>query len=87
MRPAFRESVRSFFESGEIETVPFTTEIADRFAQIRAEFRLSPPDAIHVATAATLQVDFFVTNDRAVQKLAVPGIERILSPLALAASL
>ena len=39
--------------------------------------RVTPADAIHLASAAAAGVDLFLTNDRALQPLLIPGIHFI----------
>ena len=46
-------------------------------ARIRAENRVSPPDAIHLASAAQAGVELFLTNDHRVRGLVIPGIDFI----------
>ena len=58
--------------SGEVELLPFTLAMAQRFAQIRAISSLKAGDAIHLATAIETRVNLFVTNDHQLQKLQVP---------------
>lgn len=72
---AFR--VREAFLSPQIELIPFTPETADSYARIRAVHRVSPADAIHLASAANARVDLFLTNDHRLQPLAIPGIHFI----------
>lgn len=60
-----------------LELIPFTTETAEHFARIRAANRVSSPDAIHLASAAQFGVNLFLTNDRRLSTLAVPGIDFI----------
>jgi len=48
---------------------PVTTEISKESAKLRAEFNLRTPDAIHAATALHNKADFFVTNDKGLQKI------------------
>jgi predicted nucleic acid-binding protein len=60
-----------------VELIPFTAETAERFARIRAANRVSPADAIHLASAAQSGVNLFITNDRRLSKLAVRGIDFI----------
>lgn len=55
--------------------VPYTLDIADRSAQIRAFTHLPTPDAIHVATALEVPCKQFITNDRRIR--AIPEIEII----------
>lgn len=69
--------IREAFRSPQIELIPFTTETADRYARIRAGQRVSPADAIHLASAAQSGVDLFLTNDHRLQPLTVPGIQFI----------
>ena len=55
--------------------LPVSSAIAERAAQLRAQFRIKTPDALHVATALDAGAGFFVTND---DKLpTIPGIEII----------
>jgi predicted nucleic acid-binding protein len=60
-----------------VELLPFTTKTAEIFARIRAENRISPADAIHLACAAEAGVNLFLTNDRRLTGLIVPGIDFI----------
>ena len=69
--------VREAFRSPQIELISFTPETADSYARIRAGHRVSPADAIHLASAANAGVDLFLTNDHRLQSLAVPGIDFI----------
>lgn len=64
----------SLFRSSALEVLPFTTEIAEHYAQIRAAQRVSPADAIHLATAAHRGTDLFLTNDHRLRGLVIPGI-------------
>ncbi len=43
---------------------PLTIEIADRAASLRASYALRTPDAIHLATALTVNAEVYITNDR-----------------------
>jgi predicted nucleic acid-binding protein len=69
--------VRKAFDSPQIELIPFTPEKADSYARIRAEHRVSPADAIHLACAANAGVDLFLTNDHRLRSLTIPGIHFI----------
>jgi len=69
--------IRAAFESPQIELVPFTPDAADRYARIRGAHRVTPADAIHLASAADAGVDLFLTNDGALQPLVIPGIQFI----------
>jgi predicted nucleic acid-binding protein len=65
------------FRSPQIELISYTPETADSYARIRAGHRVSPADAIHLASAANVGVDLFLTNDHRLQSLAIPGIHFI----------
>lgn len=65
------------FRNGSVEVLPFDLRAADRFAQLRAQFRVTPSDAMHLACAASAGVDLFLTNDASLRKLIIPGIKFI----------
>ena len=67
-------SIRRALRPPRVELIPFTTGTAERYSQIRAEHRIKPPDAIHLASAADAGVDLFLTNDRQLLKVLIPGI-------------
>lgn len=69
--------IREAFRSPQIELIPFTPDTADHYATIRGKHRVSPADAIHLASAAQAGVELFLTNDRRLQPLAIPGIHFI----------
>jgi predicted nucleic acid-binding protein len=69
---------RNYFRSDQVRLLPFTVETAELFAQIRARHSLSAADSIHLATAAQAQVDLFITNDKRLHKLTIPGITFIV---------
>jgi predicted nucleic acid-binding protein len=60
-----------------VELIPLKAETAERYARIRADHRVSPADAIHLASAAYAGVNLFLTNDRRLPGLAIPGIDFI----------
>lgn len=61
--------------------VNFDVAVARRYAKLRAQPppKLSPPDAIQLACAATAGVDLFLTNDLRLHSLHVDGIHFITS--------
>jgi predicted nucleic acid-binding protein len=65
---------RMLLQSKATEVVPFDTDVAMRFAAIRAAHRVKPPDATHLALAASAGADAFITVDNRLSKLTVPGI-------------
>ncbi len=69
--------VRQLFDGGGIEVLPFDRTAAERYAQLRATANVRPADAIHLACAAASGVDLFITHDKCLHKLRVPGIQFI----------
>ena len=69
--------IRAAFESPQIELIPFTLDAAESYARIRGAHRVTPADAIHLASAADAGVDLFLTNDHVLQPLVIPGIQFI----------
>ena len=60
--------------------IAFDRETARRYAEIRRNRTIRPPDAIQLACAAQVGVDLFITNDDRLSRLAIPGIQ-FLVPL------
>jgi predicted nucleic acid-binding protein len=75
--PGLIAGIREFFRPPQVELLQFTAATADRYAQIRSSHRVSPADAIHLATAAEAAVDLFLTNDHALSGLVIHGIQFI----------
>jgi|ERR1051326_310007 predicted nucleic acid-binding protein len=69
--------MREFLQAPHVELIPFTIDTADRYARIRADHRVSAPDAIHLASAAQAGVELFLTNDHRLQRVVIPGIDFI----------
>lgn len=71
------DEVRRLLLNSVAEIIPFTAETADRYYRIRGTLRVSPADAIHLASAAQAGTDLFLTNDRELPGKIVPGIQFI----------
>lgn len=56
------------------QVISFDSQVAWRFASLRATHNLRSADAIQLACAAHYGVDLFITNDRQLHKLDIPGI-------------
>lgn len=56
------------------QVVSFDPSVAWRYASLRATHTLRSADAIQLACAAHVGVDLFITNDKQLHKLDVPGI-------------
>jgi len=59
--------------------VPFDLRAAKRYALLRQDRGIKPPDAIQLACASAVNIDLFVTNDRRLQGKNVVGIQFIVS--------
>jgi uncharacterized protein len=71
------QKIEQFFDSGLLEMLPFNRAAAGEFARLRAGEKVRAADAIHLACAAVSGVDLFLTHDRSLHKLHVPGIQFI----------
>lgn len=71
------DSIERYFQSGAVHLLPYPQKVARTFAELRAEQGVKPLDALHLATAAASGVDAFVTNDRRLKNVVVPGISFI----------
>lgn len=69
--------IRGYFKTSAVELLPFDAQTAEIYSRIRAEHNVSPADAIHLATAAQARADLFLTNDRRLSRLTIPGIHFI----------
>jgi predicted nucleic acid-binding protein len=56
------------------QVINFDAPIAWRYASLRATHALRSADAIQLACAAHVGVDLFITNDKHLHKLDIPGI-------------
>jgi predicted nucleic acid-binding protein len=56
------------------QVLNFDVSIAWRYASLRATHTLRNADAIQLACASHFGVDLFITNDRELHKLNIPGI-------------
>ena len=72
---AFR--VRSAILAAGVRVLPFDLAASDAFASIRAAHRTSASDSIHLACAAVAGIDLFLTGDKQLLKLHIPGIKFI----------
>lgn len=75
---ALRQAYEAALARGAV-LVPFDRGAARRYASIRADRTIRPPDAIQLACAAEAGVDLFITNDDRLSQKIVPGVQFIAS--------
>ena len=73
-------AIRTALSPPWVRQIPFTSDVAEHYARIRSRNRVTPADAIHLASAASAGANLFLTNDRALTRLAIPGID-FIAPL------
>lgn len=61
------------------ELIAFDAGAARRYAAIRANRAMRPPDAVQLACAAEASADLFITNDERLAGMIVPGVPFITS--------
>lgn len=66
-----------FLKSGRVELLPYGVSTAEQFSIIRASTPVKAADAIHLACAAESGVELFITHDKSLQRLNIPGIHFI----------
>jgi predicted nucleic acid-binding protein len=69
---------RFFLESGQVELLPFSATTSDTYGVIRATTNVTSADAIHLACASESSVDLFITNDKKLKNIPIPGIPFIV---------
>ncbi len=79
-RSDMAERYLGFFRSSVVTVIPFDIDASVRYATIRRDRSIRPPDAIHLACAAAAEIDLFITNDDRLSRKVIPGIS-FLCPL------
>jgi predicted nucleic acid-binding protein len=75
---ATAQVIREGMARANIRLLPFDERSVDLFGRIRAEHRTAAADSIHLACAASYGVDLFITEDKKLLKLRIPGIKFIV---------
>jgi predicted nucleic acid-binding protein len=73
------QKIRDILRPPVVELIPLTSDTADYYANIRATYTVSHPDAVHLACAAHAGIDLFLTNDHGLLGKVIPGIQFIAS--------
>lgn len=77
VRPWRSRVIRETLEELGFTFLPFDSGAVAPFSKLRAEERLKAPDAIQLACASSAGIDLFLTGDKQLMKLNVPGIQFI----------
>jgi predicted nucleic acid-binding protein len=72
------ERFESFFETEGVRLVPFDRAAARSYAAIRQDRSIRVADAIQLACAASARTNMFITNDGALCKKRIDGIDFIV---------
>jgi uncharacterized protein len=66
---------QAFFADPGIRVLPMTASVFERAARLRADYRFSLPDALHLAAAIEHGCGLFLTNDRKLSRCAEIQVE------------
>ncbi|MFO0842435.1 MAG: PIN domain-containing protein [Gemmataceae bacterium] len=66
---------QAFFADPAIHVLPMTAPVFERAARLRADYRFSLPDALHLAAAIEHGCGLFLTNDRKLSQCAEIQVE------------
>lgn len=76
---AAADAIEQFFDSDAVSMIPYARRSVRTFAELRANHGVKALDALHLAIAASSGVDLFLTHDRRLHKLILPGLPFIAS--------
>ena len=71
---AAASAIQSFFDSDGVTMLTYTPQAIRLFAELRAHHGVKALDALHLSIAATSGVDLFLTHDRRLHRVLVPGL-------------
>lgn len=66
--------------NGRVRIIDVSQAIALKAAQLRAQYKLKPPDAIHLATAIERDCQLFFTADKDFAKIALDNLKVVVIP-------
>jgi predicted nucleic acid-binding protein len=75
--PATPQQIRGKLDDAGFSYLEFGESAVHTFAHIRSTTRVKSADAINLACAAAARMDLFLTGDKELMKLHVPGIQFI----------
>lgn len=74
---ALLERFEDFFAHPRVQTLDLNRRLFEQATELRAQHRLSTPDALHLAAAIDAGCEEFWTNDRRLERAAAKRIEVI----------
>jgi uncharacterized protein len=75
--PEKTDAIQETLEELGFSYLPFDAGAVKTFSHLRAKEKLRVPDSIHLACAASSRIDLFLTGDKQLLRLDVPGIQFI----------
>ena len=75
--PQKTAAIRETLDELGFSYLPFDAGAVRTFSHLRAKEKLRVPDSIHLACAASSRMDLFLTGDKQLTRLDVPGIQFI----------
>ena len=75
--PTTADKMRSTIDEMGFSYLPFLENAVSTFSQLRSVHRVKTADSIHLAAAGAAGIDLFLTGDKDLTKLYVPGINFI----------
>jgi predicted nucleic acid-binding protein len=76
-QPSTAQDIRTKLDDAGFSYIEFGEAAVQTFARLRAVSRVKSADSIHLACAASVGIDLFLTGDKQLMKLIVPGIRFI----------
>ena len=73
--PTTSAQIRSAIDEMGFSYLPFLENAVDTFSDLRSIHRIKTADSIHLASAGAAGIDLFLTGDKDLTKLHVPGIQ------------
>ena len=75
--PSRRPAIYSMLDEMNVTLLPFADRAVAPFSDLRGHRKIKVADAIQLACAASVGMDLFLTGDKQLMKLDVPGIQFI----------
>jgi len=73
-KPGEVKAIEEYFTSEAVTLLNYTQPAVRTFAELRANHGIKFLDALHLSVAASNNVDLFLTHDKRLQKLRMPGL-------------